>query len=330
MGKDKLSKLYMGNINNSATEEDLKKFIAENGISENQITGIWLKKGFAFIDCLDQTTADAMIDKIHDKEFQGKKLLLEPSLTSGANQSLRARVTTSLGGFSVGAQGPTSSEWLKILIPGEYVGAIIGRAGANIKELTISTGARINILRNRPHTPAAEKTACIVGSPENCTAACRKILEICTAEAQNSPENPNAEVCLKILANNSLIGKIIGKDGRNIKKIMQETGTKIHVSHQLQSENLETNIWNPMNIERVITVRGSVDGMSKAEALISAKLKSHPGLDSMSFRSSFMPTSTGFYPIGHPGLTSFPFWGDARLGRFGGFSLNSKGIPLRL
>ena len=93
MGKEKLSKLYMGNISSSATEAELRKFLVENGINENHITGIWLKKGFAFIDCLDQTTADAMIDKIHDKEFQGKRLLLEPSLTSGANQKLKARIS---------------------------------------------------------------------------------------------------------------------------------------------------------------------------------------------------------------------------------------------
>jgi transcription antitermination factor NusA-like protein len=59
------------------------------------------------------------------------------------------------GGFRLGSNHP-----LKILIPSEYVGAIIGRAGSNIKELTMSTGARINILRNRSNAASAEKTAC--------------------------------------------------------------------------------------------------------------------------------------------------------------------------
>lgn len=38
------------------------------------------------------------------------------------------------------------------------------------------------------------------------------------------------EISLKILAHNSLIGRIIGKAGATIKKIMQETDTKINVS----------------------------------------------------------------------------------------------------
>ena len=212
---------------------------------------------------------------------------------------------------------------MKILIPSEFVGAIIGRGGANIKELTVSTGARINILRNRPHVPTAEKTACIVGSATNCSAACRKILEICTAEAKNSSEPK--EVSLKILANNSLIGKIIGKDGRNIKKIMQETQTKIHVSNQVQSESLEANTWNPLNVERVITIRGSVEGMSMAESLISAKLKHNPEIDlfSQALRSSFAPP--GFFPLCHPGLLGNPYAWDGRLtGRFQGLGMGSS------
>jgi len=99
---------------------------------------------------------------------------------------------------------------LKILIPSEFVGAIIGRGGSNIKELTMSTGARINILRNRSHSAVAEKTACIIGPSDNASAACKKILEICQNEAAQS-SNEGKEVILKILAHNTLIGRVIGK-----------------------------------------------------------------------------------------------------------------------
>lgn len=39
-----------------------------------------------------------------------------------------------------------------------------------------------------------------------------------------------SEVSLKILAHNNLIGRIIGKGGSTIKRVMQETDTKITVS----------------------------------------------------------------------------------------------------
>ena len=38
------------------------------------------------------------------------------------------------------------------------------------------------------------------------------------------------EIALKILAHNSLVGRLIGKEGRNLKKIEEETGTKITIS----------------------------------------------------------------------------------------------------
>lgn len=38
------------------------------------------------------------------------------------------------------------------------------------------------------------------------------------------------DIPLKILAHNSLVGRLIGKEGRNLKKIEEETGTKITIS----------------------------------------------------------------------------------------------------
>lgn len=73
------------------------------------------------------------------------------------------------------------------------------------------------------------------------------------------------EISLKILAHNNLIGRIIGKGGNTIKRIMQDTDTKITVS--------SINDINSFNLERIITVKGGIDNMARAEALISAKLR---------------------------------------------------------
>ncbi|XP_029385630.1 insulin-like growth factor 2 mRNA-binding protein 2a isoform X6 [Echeneis naucrates] len=73
------------------------------------------------------------------------------------------------------------------------------------------------------------------------------------------------DIPLKILAHNSLVGRLIGKEGRNLKKIEEETGTKITIS-SLQ----DLTIYNP---ERTITVKGSLDACCKAEMEIMKKLR---------------------------------------------------------
>nr|XP_061799217.1 insulin-like growth factor 2 mRNA-binding protein 2 isoform X8 [Nerophis lumbriciformis] len=73
------------------------------------------------------------------------------------------------------------------------------------------------------------------------------------------------EIPLKLLAHNSLVGRLIGKEGRNLKKIEEETGTKITIS-SLQ----DLTIYNP---ERTITVKGILEALCKAEAEIMKKLR---------------------------------------------------------
>ncbi|XP_038201368.1 insulin-like growth factor 2 mRNA-binding protein 2 isoform X5 [Arvicola amphibius] len=73
------------------------------------------------------------------------------------------------------------------------------------------------------------------------------------------------EVPLKILAHNGLVGRLIGKEGRNLKKIEHETGTKITIS-SLQ----DLSIYNP---ERTITVKGTIDACANAEIEIMKKLR---------------------------------------------------------
>lgn len=96
------------------------------------------------------------------------------------------------------------------------------------------------------------------------------------------------EICLKILAHNNLIGRIIGKNGNTIKRIMQETETKITVS--------SINDINSFNLERIITVKGAIDSMSKAESQISSKLRQsyENDLQAMAPQSIMFP---GLHPM---------------------------------
>ncbi|XP_054470797.1 insulin-like growth factor 2 mRNA-binding protein 2a isoform X2 [Anoplopoma fimbria] len=152
---------------------------------------------------------------------------------------------------------------LRMLVPTQFVGAIIGKEGLTIKNVTKQTQSKVDIHR-KENAGAAEKPITIHSTPDGCSSACRMILDIMQKEA--SETKTTEDIPLKILAHNSLVGRLIGKEGRNLKKIEEETGTKISIS-SLQ----ELTIYNP---ERTIMVRGSsLEATSKAEAEIMKKLR---------------------------------------------------------
>ncbi|XP_054062801.1 insulin-like growth factor 2 mRNA-binding protein 2 isoform X1 [Rissa tridactyla] len=151
---------------------------------------------------------------------------------------------------------------LRMLVPTQFVGAIIGKEGLTIKNLTKQTQSKVDIHR-KENAGAAEKPITIHATPEGCSEACRMILDIMQKEADETKSTE--EIPLKILAHNSLVGRLIGKEGRNLKKIEQDTGTKITIS-PLQ----DLTIYNP---ERTITVKGSTEACSSAEVEIMKKLR---------------------------------------------------------
>ncbi|XP_023381775.1 insulin-like growth factor 2 mRNA-binding protein 2 isoform X3 [Pteropus vampyrus] len=144
----------------------------------------------------------------------------------------------------------------------EFVGAIIGKEGLTIKNITKQTQSRVDIHR-KENSGAAEKPVTIHATPEGTSEACRMILEIMQKEADET--KLAEEIPLKILAHNGLVGRLIGKEGRNLKKIEHETGTKITIS-SLQ----DLSIYNP---ERTITVKGTVEACASAEIEIMKKLR---------------------------------------------------------
>ncbi|KAK2818082.1 hypothetical protein Q7C36_022015 [Tachysurus vachellii] len=170
-----------------------------------------------------------------------------------------------------GLQGAHHSQHelpLRLLVPTQFVGAIIGKEGLTIKNITKQSQSKVDIHR-KENAGAAEKPHHHPhSSPEGCSHACRMILEVMEKEAHGHQDvsfTHAEEVPLKILAHNSLVGRLIGKEGRNLKKIEQDTGTKITIS-PLQ----DLTIYNP---ERTITVRGGVEECCNAEVEIMKKLR---------------------------------------------------------
>ncbi|XP_055599600.1 insulin-like growth factor 2 mRNA-binding protein 1 isoform X1 [Uranotaenia lowii] len=204
--------------------------------------------------------AQRAVTGLNGIDFEGSKLLVELFETKANRRAARARPQYP-GMPGGGGPGRQTDFPLRVLVASDMVGAIIGRQGSTIRQITQNSRARVDVHR-KDNVGSLEKAITIYGNPENCTSACKRILEVMQQEANNTNKG---EICLKILAHNNLIGRIIGKSGNTIKRIMQDTDTKITVS--------SINDINSFNLERIITVKGSIENMSKGESQISAKLR---------------------------------------------------------
>ncbi|XP_029293692.1 insulin-like growth factor 2 mRNA-binding protein 1 isoform X1 [Cottoperca gobio] len=160
------------------------------------------------------------------------------------------------------AKPPHADIPLRLLVPTQYVGAIIGKEGATIRNITKQTQSKIDVHR-KENAGAAEKPISIHSTPEGCSAACRMILDIMHQEAKDTKTAD--EVPLKILAHNNFVGRLIGKEGRNLKKVEQDTDTKITIS-PLQ----DLTLYNP---ERTITVKGLIEACCHAEGEVMKKVR---------------------------------------------------------
>ncbi|XP_048754622.2 insulin-like growth factor 2 mRNA-binding protein 2 isoform X2 [Ostrea edulis] len=219
-------------------------------------------EGLVYVTFETQEQAQQAVSSLNGLEYQGMGLRVELAGGmghggGGGNNRLRR------GGPRMANQnsGMNRQELpLRMLVGSEYVGAIIGKQGQTIHNITSESRARVDI--HRRDGLSTDTLVTIKGSPENSSKACKEIMKIVESEAQslNKGEPP-----LKVLCPNSLCGRIIGKQGNVIKSFMEQTSTHIVVSSATDMNNFF--------VDRVITITGSPDNASKAEALVSEKMR---------------------------------------------------------
>jgi RNA recognition motif-containing protein len=94
-------KIYVGNLNFDTEESDLRTCFEEHGavdsvaIITDRDTG--RSKGFGFVEMSDDTQAQAAIDALNDKEFQGRTLKVNKARPRNDNRGGGGR-----GGFGRG------------------------------------------------------------------------------------------------------------------------------------------------------------------------------------------------------------------------------------
>ena len=106
------NKLYVGGISYSSTSEDLKKYFSEAGevkdsmIIMDKFTN--RSKGFGFVEMMDDATAQKAIEMFNDKEFMGRKLLVniaQPKEDKPRSSFRPSNGGGRSGGYSSGGNG---------------------------------------------------------------------------------------------------------------------------------------------------------------------------------------------------------------------------------
>ncbi|XP_076662921.1 IGF-II mRNA-binding protein isoform X2 [Andrena cerasifolii] len=279
------SKILVSNIPSHARLEDLELAFSICGVvqSVEKLSSRDPNTQTVLVIYETQEQTQQAVNQFNGHEFEGNALKVEMSTVESRRRGRSQRSGVAYSGVS--GSGRQTDFPLRILVQSDMVGAIIGRQGSTIRQITQVTRARVDVHR-KDNVGSKEKAITIYGNPENCTNACKKILEVMQQEANSI--NKGIEITLNILAHNNLIGRIIGKGGTTIKRIMQDTDTKITVS--------SINDINHYNVERIITVKGTIDNMSKAESMISSKLRQsyENDLQAMAPQSMMFP---GLHPM---------------------------------
>ncbi|XP_022258249.1 insulin-like growth factor 2 mRNA-binding protein 1 [Limulus polyphemus] len=116
---------------------------------------------------------------------------------------------------------------LRILVFSDMVGAIIGRAGGTIRQITQQSRARVDIHR-KENAGSLEKVITVYGNPENCSLACQKILEVMQKEAESTNRGSIHDISsFNMERTITVVGKL-----ENISKAEQMISTKLRQSYE--------------------------------------------------------------------------------------------------
>lgn len=122
------------------------------------------------------------VNQFNGHEFEGNALKVEMSTVESRRRGRSQRSGVAYSGVS--GSGRQTDFPLRILVQSDMVGAIIGRQGSTIRQITQVTRARVDVHR-KDNVGSKEKAITIYGNPENCTNACKKILEVMQQEANS-------------------------------------------------------------------------------------------------------------------------------------------------
>lgn len=148
---------------------------------------------------------------------------------------------------------------VRILIPANTAGAIIGKSGSNIKELRNEFNTNVQI----PDSDGYERV--VAATLQEQSHAVRFVGRI--AEALNERMRQDESECsVRLLVHQSQAGTIIGKKGARIKELREQTGAKIKVNQECC----------PGSTDRVCQITGTVEVIEACTKIVLDGLQAAP------------------------------------------------------
>jgi len=159
--------------------------------------------------------------------------------------------------------------FIKVLVPNDAAGAIIGKGGSNLGDLKNRYGATIRISHNRETYPGTnERIVAISGEVSQIIDLHNYIIDkVADARGSDGNKDDRRGNMVKMILPNITAGLIIGKGGANIKSLKEESSAYIDLTGRDES---------PVNGERILTIKGNTEQRIDAARLVINKVASDP------------------------------------------------------
>jgi far upstream element-binding protein len=122
---------------------------------------------------------------------------------------------------------------LKIVVPNDKVGLIIGKGGLTVKGIQERTRSNVYIPPAADDDNPGVRTISIGAGNRECADACQlEVFQVLQANAQsNAAAQSNAQTAMHVQIPDDKIGLVIGKAGMTVKDIQNRCGVRIQIPH---------------------------------------------------------------------------------------------------
>lgn len=202
----------------------------------------------------------------------------------------------------------------EMMIPGPKVGLLIGKGGENIRNLQEKGGVKMVLIQDGPQQTTHEKPLRITGDPQKVEFAKQMVADLLAQkdlERSFSHSNGSGPHQEEIMVPRQAVGVVIGKGGDMIKRIQQDSGTRVQFIQGKED----------IPGDKLCQITGSADQVQKAgnmiRDLIQSVLMGGSGGNSSAVagRGRGRGRGGGFAPgMGGPGMRP-DFGSGPRMGR---------------
>lgn len=119
------------------------------------------------------------------------------------------------------------SYFIRVLVPPDMVGAIIGKGGKKIRDLTDRTGTDITV-HKKDDSNEKEKVVEIIGTPDQCTEANLSIHRTMRSETDQADRREDIE--MRLLVHGGVAGLVIGKHHCHLAHIADATNVSVQAA----------------------------------------------------------------------------------------------------